>query len=69
MFTVRTTLGHPLSPRRRLPRAVLVILVLFVVWLIDPVYVESIAMWVGLIAVLLPVGVRRAVEGPQAGCF
>ncbi|MFE7371357.1 MULTISPECIES: hypothetical protein [Streptomyces] len=42
---------------------------LFVVWLIDPVYVESIAMWVGLITVLLPVGVRRAVEGPQAGCF
>ncbi|MFJ6355035.1 hypothetical protein ACIQKB_36960 [Streptomyces sp. NPDC092046] len=61
MFTVRTIPGHPLSPRRRLPRAALVILVLATLWGIDPAYVDNIATWVGLMAVLLPAG------GPEVG--
>ncbi|MFD3780195.1 hypothetical protein ACFWS1_30005, partial [Streptomyces sp. NPDC058612] len=54
MFTVRTIPGHPLSPRRRLPRAALVIMVLAVLWGIDPEYVDNIATWIGLVVLLLP---------------
>ncbi|MFJ9683994.1 hypothetical protein ACIRP2_39285 [Streptomyces sp. NPDC101194] len=61
MFTILINLDHPLSPRRRLPRAVLVIAVLAVLWAIDPEYVDTIATWVGLVAVLLPAG------GPSTG--
>ncbi|MFI8392937.1 hypothetical protein [Streptomyces sp. NPDC085540] len=67
MFTVRNTPGHPLSPRRRLPRTALVILVLATLWGIDPAYVDNIATWVGLLAVLLPAGGPAGSGAPRLG--
>ncbi|MFF4013314.1 hypothetical protein [Streptomyces sp. NPDC001717] len=54
MSTVNKGPVHPLSPRQRLPRAVLIILLLSVLWTIDPQYVDTVSMWLGILVVLLP---------------
>lgn len=54
MNTVDNAAVHPLSPRRRLPRAVLIVVVLGVLWFIDPEYVDTVSMWLGIFFVLMP---------------
>lgn len=54
MSTLNNAPVHPLSPRRRLPRAVLIIFVLGFLWTVDPGYVDTIATWLGILVVLLP---------------
>lgn len=46
--------AHPLSPRRRWVRVLLVIVGLVVLHDIDPDYVSTLGTWLGILAVLAP---------------
>ncbi|MFC9429515.1 hypothetical protein [Streptomyces sp. NPDC056987] len=53
-FIPSSTHGHPLSPRHRRGRVILVVIGLLVLWGIDPEFVETVGTWLGITAVLVP---------------
>ncbi|MFJ6015177.1 hypothetical protein [Streptomyces sp. NPDC092952] len=59
------TPAHPLSPRRRWGRVLLVVVGLVVLWDIDPEYVDNLGTWLGIVTVLAPeIFIQRRDEPP-----
>ncbi|MGA5194372.1 hypothetical protein [Streptomyces exfoliatus] len=57
--------AHPLSPRRRWGRVLLVVVGLVLLWDIDPEYVSNLGTWAGIISVFAPeIFARRREEPP-----